>query len=1188
MKNFTHLFFSGLFLIICQYVSAQQTYINKDWEHVEGIPGQYDYVACKLHPNGNFIYVGNNTTGGQSDILVTCIGIDGSTVWQQTNGTLSQNDYGTDIAIDNSGNIYVCGSVSNGSNLDYRLIKYTSTGTLIWTKQYNGTGNGDDVPVAIRLDASGNIYITGSSNGLGTFTDYATLKYNSSGTLLWTKRYNYTNLPEIATSMEIDNSGNIFVAGASANNLNNSDFCIVKYNSAGTQVAVQRHATTGNGYDLPSEMAINSSGNIYLLGTSQSGSNKNIKLLALSNSLAIQWAQYIDQYGQDDEGYGLTLTPTNNILITGYSKKANGGTNLVLAKYFPTGTQAWLKNKTALIDNQIAKGRKVRTNSSGRIYISGEADINGTRNFVTQSYDDNGNLLLEKVSENTNSSEKAAQLIVANNDVFVTGTTNDGSTTKFATVKYSIKDKPHSIAGSGDSLWNAHELIIDFDSSSVIRSTIDKVEYEAGTLIDFVKPQVITQMNQKTGISWEKVPTFRIFRKMTTADSLSITRLGDTIHMPTFWSALSVIIPSDFNEQRIADSLNKLSPKVHFAERNFLSAVEFANSNDPLLTAEQSSLIPTLLYDSANININPAWDIETGRDYIKVGVFDDPIYWAHEDFGDGTFSGSKIKGGWDYHTNSDISNVTDPTYSHGTACAGIIGALRNNSKGIAGIAGGDVLSGNSGVLLYSFGIFYNLNDTNFFVGMADVADAIVNGSASTTTGYGYGLHVQNHSWGSWQSDTLFEKAIISCWQNNCTYVAARGNRIGMASPTIYPPCYKDEMLLSVGASGTTGLKKEWNDNFGDWWFESFDAGSGISYVYAMDFVAPGVTEVVSTTIDHAYPFNFSNGCTSSLYPNYQCFIGTSAAAPHVSGVAALMHSRHNIINGYQNNLAPEDVEQILQRTADNREYPGATFTTKNAWGLIDAGKALEMINTPIYRVYHSGNPISRTILPESIFDSVFVVNNAFNSLTSFTAPLGTKYRAQRYRVTLNYQDVFNSTEHGIAYWARLNATTGLKYDPANITGEPWFLFNSPVFSQNTFTVNAITYCWHIIADMAGNPMDQWIPLPPGELKVAYSVHVMDTALTSIKINEDNFNINIFPNPTTDALFVEFNSSKSLKGNIEIYDVTGKVQMSKKFNNVFGNNYIINLNVEQLNSGIYFCKVLTDEKVIVKSFVKQKK
>src|SRR5215471_11864065 len=108
--------------------------------------------------------------------------------------------YGSDIAsavaVDGSGNVYVTGfSVGPGScNLvcnDYATIKYDASGKQQWVARYNGPANDDDHATAIAVDASGNVYVTGSSIGTAwPDYDYATVKYDSSGQEQWVARYN--------------------------------------------------------------------------------------------------------------------------------------------------------------------------------------------------------------------------------------------------------------------------------------------------------------------------------------------------------------------------------------------------------------------------------------------------------------------------------------------------------------------------------------------------------------------------------------------------------------------------------------------------------------------------------------------------------------------------------------------------------------------------------------------------------------------------------------------------------------------------------------------------------------------------------------------------------------------------------------------------------------------------------------
>ena len=59
-----------------------------------------------------------------------------------------------------------------------------------WVGRYNGLASGEDIPVALAVDDTGNVYVAGSSQGPGTGKDIVTLKYSSAGNLVWERRYN--------------------------------------------------------------------------------------------------------------------------------------------------------------------------------------------------------------------------------------------------------------------------------------------------------------------------------------------------------------------------------------------------------------------------------------------------------------------------------------------------------------------------------------------------------------------------------------------------------------------------------------------------------------------------------------------------------------------------------------------------------------------------------------------------------------------------------------------------------------------------------------------------------------------------------------------------------------------------------------------------------------------------------------
>src|SRR5262245_47766667 len=91
-------------------------------------------------------------------------------------------------AVDAAGDVYVTGS-SYGANgqPDYATVKYSSSGETLWVRRYDGPEANWDVATELVLDAAGNVYVTGHSNGSNSF-DYVTIKYDSAGEQQWLAR----------------------------------------------------------------------------------------------------------------------------------------------------------------------------------------------------------------------------------------------------------------------------------------------------------------------------------------------------------------------------------------------------------------------------------------------------------------------------------------------------------------------------------------------------------------------------------------------------------------------------------------------------------------------------------------------------------------------------------------------------------------------------------------------------------------------------------------------------------------------------------------------------------------------------------------------------------------------------------------------------------------------------------------
>jgi hypothetical protein len=73
------------------------------------------------------------------------------------------------------------------SNPDYAIIKYDSLGNKLMEKKYNGPADSTEWASRVFVKSNGEFYVTGSSIGVGSFQDYATIKYYPNGDTAWVR-----------------------------------------------------------------------------------------------------------------------------------------------------------------------------------------------------------------------------------------------------------------------------------------------------------------------------------------------------------------------------------------------------------------------------------------------------------------------------------------------------------------------------------------------------------------------------------------------------------------------------------------------------------------------------------------------------------------------------------------------------------------------------------------------------------------------------------------------------------------------------------------------------------------------------------------------------------------------------------------------------------------------------------------
>ncbi|OGC90692.1 MAG: hypothetical protein A2142_01350 [candidate division Zixibacteria bacterium RBG_16_48_11] len=184
--------------------------------------------------DSNNVYVtgGSAGSGTSYDIATLKYSPAGTQLWaKRYNGAANLSDWGMDLKVGPGRKIFVAGRVSlSAANADFVTIKYNSNGDTAWTRKHNGGANSSDQAEALAVDQDTNVYVTGMSYNSGPDMDYTTIKYDPAGNTDWIIHYDSsTGTSDYPMAMTLDSSGNVYVTGYSYAIGTGSDYATVKY-----------------------------------------------------------------------------------------------------------------------------------------------------------------------------------------------------------------------------------------------------------------------------------------------------------------------------------------------------------------------------------------------------------------------------------------------------------------------------------------------------------------------------------------------------------------------------------------------------------------------------------------------------------------------------------------------------------------------------------------------------------------------------------------------------------------------------------------------------------------------------------------------------------------------------------------------------------------------------------------------
>lgn len=236
--------------------------------------------------------------------------------WDGTGSTTSNitflSNLINDVAVDNLGDVIAVGQVETASNTrDAYAIKYDSTGNVLWEKRFAGTDN--EIFEGVEVDSNNNIYITGSDfNTAGGDYITTTLKLNPDGDVLWdVERGVDGNLLDKAIAITIDSNDNVYVL-AETEQLGGSetDTWIIKYNSADGSTPYDRYYGEGTNTStkfVPCDITTDSSDRVIITGAQTQlvgggTSTQGTYLAVFSSSGTLAWQKAL--YNPDTAGSG--------------------------------------------------------------------------------------------------------------------------------------------------------------------------------------------------------------------------------------------------------------------------------------------------------------------------------------------------------------------------------------------------------------------------------------------------------------------------------------------------------------------------------------------------------------------------------------------------------------------------------------------------------------------------------------------------------------------------------------------------------------------------------------------------------------------------------------------------------------------------------------------------------------------
>lgn len=289
--------------------------------------------------------------------------------------------------------------------------------TASWTRLL-GASAATTQGSGVTADASGNVYVTGFTNGnldgntlIGSQDVFLT-KYDTDGNKLWTKTLGAAGTLS-STGITSDTFGNIYILGSTSVSIDGqpftgtSDFFLSKYDPNGNRIWTRLLGPTG-GSAFGQGITLDSLNNIYIAGYTNGNLDGNV-LIGLYDLFLTkydsngnkQWTRTQGVVAGHTQIDAITLDSSNSVYLTGYTtgnldgNTLAGAQDLIVVKYDSNGNKQWTAQLGVASGSEIGNG--ITTDMAGNIYATGNTNGNldgqtliGTFSLFIVKYDNRG------------------------------------------------------------------------------------------------------------------------------------------------------------------------------------------------------------------------------------------------------------------------------------------------------------------------------------------------------------------------------------------------------------------------------------------------------------------------------------------------------------------------------------------------------------------------------------------------------------------------------------------------------------------------------------------------------------------------------------------------------------------------------------------------------------------------------